>query len=626
MKRKILGLLVAFLFVPFMVFATESAPTPTTNTTTGNNTNNTTTTTQTVTCQSDKVTVEKIILKEKKGNAKETEFASVNNNIVKLNVEMGSVNDSITYEITVKNDANEDFEFDGKNLQINSDYISYTLKSSDNTNVVKKGTQKVFTLTVTYKAEVPTTALSGGSFVETKDIVYVVSDDLTPVNNNPKTGDSRGLFTIMCALIGFSFIYIILNKSKFGKTLAVLLIFAALPLTLYAVCKCEVKLDSKVTITPVETPPTPSGGGNEPDTPVEPENPNPGVAGILFNDPDVVQKLFGKVTIGKTKIRTITFVNTTSLTVPSDAVASFDLSSDESGKIIGYYKEPVTDKYDVYVVANGKIFFPENAKNLFYGLTKLTAINGLENVITSNTSTMERMFYQCSELTSLDLSHFDTSKVTNMAYMFGNVQKVTGLDLSSFDMSKVTNTSHMFDNAYKLTYILIKNESSANFALNTSNITLDTGMFSNCKELIGGVGTVYDENHIDKEYARLDSTTSPGYFTAKVETQICTGSQNPNYDFGEYRRSRYGSYPNDCRTRTGANIECGQNSTVQTSYHCTDQSNGSTTCTPCTDCASCGDVNNGYKCDTTVVTNKTCTSYSCPTYFYGCLTGGGAQL
>ena len=53
MKRKILGLLVAFLFVPFMVFATESAPTPTTNTTTGNNTNNTTTTTQTVTCQSD---------------------------------------------------------------------------------------------------------------------------------------------------------------------------------------------------------------------------------------------------------------------------------------------------------------------------------------------------------------------------------------------------------------------------------------------------------------------------------------------------------------------------------------------------------------------------------------------
>ena len=33
----------------------------------------------------------------------------------------------------------------------------------------------------------------------------------------------------------------------------------------------------------------------------------------------------------------------------------------------------------------------------------------------------------------------------------------------------------------------------------------------------GGAGTVHDENHIDKEYARIDGgTENPGYFTAKT--------------------------------------------------------------------------------------------------------------
>ena len=32
---------------------------------------------------------------------------------------------------------------------------------------------------------------------------------------------------------------------------------------------------------------------------------------------------------------------------------------------------------------------------------------------------------------------------------------------------------------------------------------------------VGGYGTVYDFNHTDKEYARIDAPGSTGYFTRK---------------------------------------------------------------------------------------------------------------
>ena len=42
---------------------------------------------------------------------------------------------------------------------------------------------------------------------------------------------------------------------------------------------------------------------------------------------------------------------------------------------------------------------------------------------------MGYMFYNCSSLTSLDVSKFDTSKVTTMSYMFSSCSKLSSLDV-----------------------------------------------------------------------------------------------------------------------------------------------------------------------------------------------------
>jgi len=123
---------------------------------------------------------------------------------------------------------------------------------------------------------------------------------------------------------------------------------------------------------------------------------------------------------------------------------------------------------------------------------------------------MDSMFAGCNALTSLDVSKFDTSNVTSMYGMFSDCNALTSLDVSKFDTSKVTYMSWMFDGCTALITI------TASEKFVTDNVTASGGMFANCTSLKGGAGTVYDENHTDKEYARIDGgTENPGYFTAK---------------------------------------------------------------------------------------------------------------
>jgi surface protein len=66
---------------------------------------------------------------------------------------------------------------------------------------------------------------------------------------------------------------------------------------------------------------------------------------------------------------------------------------------------------------------------------------------------MYEMFVACSDLTSLDLSSFDTHNVTNMGEMFCWDRRLESLDLSNFDTTNVTSYFHMFYDCSSLKYI-----------------------------------------------------------------------------------------------------------------------------------------------------------------------------
>ena len=142
------------------------------------------------------------------------------------------------------------------------------------------------------------------------------------------------------------------------------------------------------------------------------------------------------------------------------------------------------------------------------------ACNNLESIDVSKFNTekvigMQYMFAECYPLSSVDVSHFNTANVTNMAGMFGWTN-LRSLDLSSFDTKRVKDMSYMFCYDDWLETIFVSDKWT------TDSVTDSTWMFYDCIRLTGGKGTVYDENHVDCNYASIDGgADAPGYFTDK---------------------------------------------------------------------------------------------------------------
>ena len=93
--------------------------------------------------------------------------------------------------------------------------------------------------------------------------------------------------------------------------------------------------------------------------------------------------------------------------------------------------------------------------NMFESCTSLISLN-LSNLDTSQVVSMNSMFYNCSSLTLLDLSNFDTSKVEAMYNMFNGCSSLISLNLSSFNTPNVKTFGLMFFNCISLKYINLK--------------------------------------------------------------------------------------------------------------------------------------------------------------------------
>ena len=122
-----------------------------------------------------------------------------------------------------------------------------------------------------------------------------------------------------------------------------------------------------------------------------------------------------------------------------------------------------------------------NMSNMFYNCRNLTTLD-LSSFNTSAVTNMSSMFYDCRKLTTLDLSSFDTSAVADMSYMFYDCSNLTTLDLSNFNTSAVTNMSSMFYYCRNLTTLDLS-------SFDTSVVTDMSNMFYNCSKLTTIIGT-----------------------------------------------------------------------------------------------------------------------------------------
>ena len=112
---------------------------------------------------------------------------------------------------------------------------------------------------------------------------------------------------------------------------------------------------------------------------------------------------------------------------------------------------------------SGFNFGTASLDRLFYQLTNLESVD-LSNVNTSNVTDFRMMFYNCAKLISLDLSDFDTQNVENMYQTFAYMTNLKDLNLDNWNLSSLTNFSGTFDRCSSIVNLDLSN-------INVGNVT-----------------------------------------------------------------------------------------------------------------------------------------------------------
>ena len=166
-----------------------------------------------------------------------------------------------------------------------------------------------------------------------------------------------------------------------------------------------------------------------------------------------------------------------------------------------------------------KKFEPTTLSSFFKELRSLTSIIGLENLNTTHVTDMSKMFYNCYNLNSLNLSQFYTGNVEKMNEMFYNCQGLNSLDLSAFNTTKVNNMYRMFYYCYVRTIDLS--------SFNTANV-------ENMDEMFAGASLVV--NIYASDLFKTDKLT-----TSKYMFYLCTKLPNFNKDEVDATHANYGA-------------------------------------------------------------------------------------
>lgn len=166
-------------------------------------------------------------------------------------------------------------------------------------------------------------------------------------------------------------------------------------------------------------------------------------------------------------------------TIPANTFDT-EISSIEGGsskytpRYISFYNYRGTELNEE--LANLDTSLLTDTHNMFYDCLDLTSLD-LSTFDTSNVTTMSNMFRQCAALTTLNMSNFNTSNVTDMGFMFNACLKLTSLDVSNFDASKLTTICAMFSGCSGLTNLNLGD-------FNTTNVTDMSQTFSYDRNLV----------------------------------------------------------------------------------------------------------------------------------------------
>lgn len=142
--------------------------------------------------------------------------------------------------------------------------------------------------------------------------------------------------------------------------------------------------------------------------------------------------------------------NSNNVTIPAFAIIK--------GKKYDTVFDPIT-----LMVKNGPSIYEKGAFYKVFKTLQTVYIDPEVKIISG-----ERMFQDCSVLTEVNASDWDTSNITNMESMFSRCQSLTEIDVSGWNTENVTNMNKLFSACSKLTELDL-----SGFVINSGTNTVD---------------------------------------------------------------------------------------------------------------------------------------------------------
>lgn len=158
-----------------------------------------------------------------------------------------------------------------------------------------------------------------------------------------------------------------------------------------------------------------------------------------------------------------------STTLPS-SITTTDISAASDRSIVTWFD--TTSKVQYWHSNSSPIYVNPESSLMFQNCSAMTTID-LSHFDTSKTIYMNQMFENCSSLTSVNVLSFDTTNVVTIAGMFKGCSSLLSLNLSNFNTQNMVYLNQTFEDCTKMTSLNI----SGWILPNADNLA---GLFSNC--------------------------------------------------------------------------------------------------------------------------------------------------
>ena len=199
----------------------------------------------------DIITIESVSIDSKSNYVEEVNETTYEGLSIKFDLKFNEVNDYAKYKIIINNSTNADYEITESSNFDNSEYITYEYSYEDDNKVVQKNSKKTMYITIKYDKKVPEESFVNGSFVMTNNLVINFGNETNEGTGAIKNPITRGnLYIIVLILLITFLLSIILYKVTKKKQFLSLFIISIvlLPISIYAIEKFQIKVESKIEI------------------------------------------------------------------------------------------------------------------------------------------------------------------------------------------------------------------------------------------------------------------------------------------------------------------------------------------------------------------------------------------